>query len=348
MTATHRFCLLTAALAASLAACTRSKPPASEVWETMGTFAQVSVPAAERAALPGYTRVARETFAAINDLLTVYTTNSELSAFNAVAGSPARKLHPHTLRALAEARRYAELSGGAFDPTVAPLVSAWGFNGAQTPEHPLPPETLRAALANVGWQHLVLSNGTARLDRPGMQVDLGGIAKGYAVDVAFEQLLALGARNVMVDLGGNLRCAGRGRAQRPWTIGVRHPFDREAILGTVELTNGQATATSGNYEKFVEIEGKLYAHIIDPRSGLPVTGMAGVTVISTNATETDGLSTALFVLGVEGSRALLQRLPHVDALLVEDKQPPTLLVTPGFQRRFKPAPEHAAAVRPLW
>jgi len=178
-------------------------------------------------------------------------------------------------------------------------------------------------------------------------VDLGGIAKGYAVDVCYDRIYALGGRDFMVDLAGNLRCCGQGRSGRPWNVAVRNPFDAERHLGTIQLTDGLATASSGNYERFVEIAGRRYCHILDPRTGRPCEGMAGTTVICANATEADAMSTALFVLGPAQSVDVLRRMPRCEALFVPDEQPLRILVTPGFRSRFHPDPEFAPLVELL-
>jgi len=244
-------------------------------------------------------------------------------------------------------RHYGELSGGAFDVTVSPLIQLWGFSGGQAPVKRHPPEVVAEALGKTGYHHLVISGETAFLDTTGMSVDLGGIAKGYAVDVCFERLLLKKIPNVMVNLGGNLRCNGVAREGRPWNIGVQNPFVEGEIVGTIGLTGGRAVATSGNYERFVVIDGKRYAHIIDPRSGYPVEGMAGVTVISEKAVEADALSTALYVAGVGNAAGILGKAPASHALLIPDEQPIRILVSPGFRRYFSPTPEYADRVAGL-
>jgi thiamine biosynthesis lipoprotein len=155
----------------------------------------------------------------------------------------------------------------------------------------------------------------------------------------------MGIRNAMVDLGGNLRCRGEPRPGEPWKIGVRDPFDRERLIGVLRLTDGWAVATSGNYERFVTIAGKRYAHILDPRSGYPVEGMAGVTVLAPTATDADALSTTLFVLGPVKGRDVLARKPGCHALYVPDRQPMEIRVSAGFRKFFTPEPSFADHVR---
>jgi FAD:protein FMN transferase len=307
----------------------------------MSTFVSVSVPAVEAGALKSYVEPTRRIMSELAASLTIYSPDSEISRLNRAAGSPApAALSPHATAVLAASRHYGEISGGAFDVTVGPVLRLWGFAGAP-PRTTLPTgEEIAQARARTGWASLVVSNATARLEKKEMYVDLGGIAKGYAVDVCCDELRGRGAANFMVNLAGNLRCYGQGRPGRAWTIAVRNPFDSQRHLGTIQLTGGMATASSGNYERFVEIEGKRYAHIIDPRSGLPVKGMAGTTVICSTATEADAMSTTVFILGPEGSEPLLRSL-HCEALFVLDARPVRILVTPGFRRQFEPAAEFA-------
>lgn len=313
----------------------------------MSTFVSVSVPADEAGALQGYVEPTRRIMSELASSLTIYSPDSEISRLNRAAGTQEPvAVSPHTAAVLAASRHYGEVSGGAFDVTVGPVLRLWGFAGAQ-PRTTLPTdEEIAGARARTGWQSLIVSNGVARLEKGNMYVDLGGIAKGYAVDVCCEELRRKGAANFMVNLAGNLRCYGQGRAGKTWTIAVRNPFDSENHLGTIHLTDGMATASSGNYERFVEIEGKRYAHIIDPRSGLPVKGMAGTTVICTSATDADAMSTIVFILGPEGSKPLLRAL-HCEALFVLDAQPIRILVTPGFRNQFEPAANFAGRVEVL-
>lgn len=311
-------------------------PRVSRMWPAMGTFCSLTVESSDKPTVDLYEAETRKTVDDLEQSLSIFRPDSDVSRLNANAGAGALGLSGYAVEILRLSRHYAEKTGGCFDPTVAPLVSAWGFALKKKPETALAADAVRRELANVGYAGLVVSGNSASLARAGMSVNLGGIAKGYAVDVAWRRLVEKGAGNVMVDLGGNLRCGGTRTDGRPWRVGVRHPFDKEAIVGVVALSNGLAVATSGNYERFVVLNGKRYAHIIDPRTGTPVEGMAQVTVVSTNATETDALSTGLFVMKMEAGFEFLKSMPGCDAMFVPDKQPMELHVTPGFLRRFEP------------
>jgi thiamine biosynthesis lipoprotein len=326
------------------AGCARPTPPAKRAWTVMGTFAAVSVPAADAGRLDAAVDAVQPIFKTFEQRLSLYNPTSELSRVNAAAGGAAVPVNPATRQVIALARRYAEATGGAFDPTVGPVVRAWGFSGGKTPTAVPDSALISNLLAVTGWQHIRVTDDGISLALPGMKLDLGGIAKGFAVDVAYEAVRDAGFQDALVDLGGNMRTLGHGRKGVPWTIGVRNPFDREDLVGVLRIPSGMAVATSGNYERFVTIAGKRYAHIFDPRTGRPVTGMAGVTVVSPTAVEADALSTSLFVLGPEASKPVLSCLSGNEAVFIPDEQPPRLIVTPGFRRHFTPAPEWAERI----
>lgn len=322
----------------------------------MGTYAVVTVAEGNRAGLETVYGIARSEAGRVEALLNPFAEDNELARLNAGAGATWVSVSGDTLAVLGESLRYAEASGGAFDPTVGPLVRLWGIHLSEPPPKVPDAERIAEALRQTGYRHIRLREGEAFLAQPGMRVDPGGIAKGYAVDLCYERMLRSGARNFMVNIGGNLRVhglprpgkTGRNRAApRPWTVGVRNPFVPGGIVGTFRLDTGMAVATSGHYERFVHIEGRRFAHILDPRTGIPVEGMAGVTVASTNATQCDALSTALFVLGVEEALPALEAVDGSRALLIPDRQPLELHLSPGLEDIFEPLPEFADAVRHL-
>lgn len=332
-------------VAALAAGCGAPEPPREVRYPVMGAFAAVIAGGREAQQAESYGKTCEAAMREIEAELSLYRSNSLLSQLNAVAGVGSIEAGQHLLANLVLARRYGDLSGGAFDVTVGPLVRLWGFSGGKTPVYVVADARIEAARALVGYRNIRLEGTRASLDRPGMVVDLGGVAKGYAVDVCCDLLRARGALNFTVNLAGNMRCFGRPSPERPWHIGVRDPFHVDDTLGVVDMEDGMAVSTSGNYERFVEIDGHHYAHIIDPRTGRPVEGMAGVTVISPSAADADALSTALFVLGVEAGGRAIADVPHAEALFVPDRQPLEILVTRGMQHVFHPRPELVNHVR---
>lgn len=218
----------------------------------------------------------------------------------------------------------AEATSGAFDPTVNPLMRVWGFRGG-TPAVPSP-----AALSNVlevvGWRHVVLVHDgddiKLSLDAAGAELDLGGIAKGYAVDLAFERLRAAGATNFMINLGGNIRVSGSpSETRKDWMVAVRDPSGKMGCCRLSRpLKSGEAVATSGSYERYVEINGRRFSHIIDPRTGWPVdNGLGSVSVIASSAMKADAYSTALFVLGEASGREIVREDAECEVLFIRER-----------------------------
>ncbi len=320
-------------------------PPAERTWPVMGTFASVTLRGDEAIHLD---RVATETAAILesfNQRLSVYLPDSDLSRLNG-SEEPVR-IGPATRDLLLLARHYTRISDGAFDPTAMPLIRLWGFSGGQPPAALPAQADIDNARQRTGIGRLDIGKDEARFTAPGMKIDLGGIAKGFAIDRCYEHIIGNTPLNAIFNLGGNIRCHGSATPERAWRIGVQNPFTNGGTLGTLALESGMAVATSGNYERFITIDGKRYAHIIDPRSGRPVEGMAGVTVVSTTGTETDALSTALFVLGIEEAAGLLARTPAAHALLIPDRVPIEIYISEGLRPMFTPSPAFKEAVRPL-
>jgi thiamine biosynthesis lipoprotein len=236
---------------------------------------------------------------------------SEISRLNAAPPGETVPLSRDSRAVLAAARRFHERSGGAFDITCDPLLRLW--RQAAKKGHPPSPEEIVAARAASSWELLELDPEGASKLAESVRVDLGGIAKGYAVDQAIQVLRAHGLAGGLVEVGGDLAVFGSAPGGEAWSIAVRDPR-REAVWGTIRLREG-AVCTSGNYARFVEIAGERHSHIVDPRDGRPADRAASVTVVAPDALSADAWATALAVLGPEG----LARLPadgSVQALLV--------------------------------
>jgi len=308
----------------------------------MGTIATLTTAGADGKRLDEFTATVRTCSADLETTLSVFNADSDVSRLAQGAGGDPITISPATAEILSLSCHYGRISHGAFDPTVGPLVKLWGFSGGKPPSSMPGSTSIADALAQVGYTNIIVNVAetppTARLAKPGIAVDLGGIAKGYAVDACHAALVTRDAQQVMIDLGGNIRCIGAASGERKWRIGVRNPFNRDEIIGSIDLPGGMAVATSGNYERFVAIGGERFSHIIDPRTGYPVQGMAGVTALASTAVEADAMSTALFVLGPEQGRAALEATPGCRALYVPDEQPIRILLTPGMAPFFTPIP----------
>jgi thiamine biosynthesis lipoprotein len=314
-------------------------PPIAEFWSVMSTDASVAVAATHSNSLAQYVDTTKTIFTRVNAEISTFNPTSYISRINSnISGEPI-PVSADTYRVLESSKKYSEISKGCFDVTTSPLVDLWGF-GRKGALRSLPDKTaIKLALSKMGYEHIKLSSESSSvyLDKPGMSINLGGIGKGFAVDLAYDELRARDAKNFLVNLSGNVRCSGDARSSVPhWNIGVKHPFGEKVLIGNIVLKDGMALATSGNYEKYAMIDGVRYTHIIDPATGGPVKDMAAVTVVTTSATEADAMSTAIFVLGVERAKAVLASMKHCEALMVEDKRPLRLWVTPGMKKLFQP------------
>jgi thiamine biosynthesis lipoprotein len=244
---------------------------------------------------------------------------SGVLAINRQAGIAPVKVRADLLEVLQTALRYAELSGGAFDPTIGPLVKLWGI-GTDSRRIPADDE-IAAALELVNWRDLIIDrgNGTAFLRREGMEIDLGGIAKGYAADEAARIAKEGRVRRGIIDLGGNIMALGwrNERGSVPWRIGVQNPFsDRGESLGVLTVHN-TSVVTSGVYERFFEAGGKRYHHILSTANGYPAdNGLLSVTIVTERSTDADALSTAVFAMGYERGKAMLDSIPGAEAVFV--------------------------------
>lgn len=289
----------------------------------MGTYASMTFwldEAEAREAAEATMTVFRE----VNDRFSVWTPDSELSKLNASAYEAPFACSAEMWDFLIVSREAYELSEGAFDISAGPLMKLWGFHRKRdsVPSQ----DEIEAVLQKVGLDKVIFDkeNRTVRFTVEGMELDSGGIAKGMAVDQAADRLVAMGVTSGLIDLGGNIYCLGEPPPGREtYTIGVRNPRQTAEPIGAVPML-GQAIATSGDYERYVMLDGKRFSHIMDPRTGYPVEGMASVTVIAPRGVVTDYLSTAIFVNRGTTLEAVHAAHPDAQILLVTADQEGTL------------------------
>ncbi len=225
-----------------------------------------------------------------------YRTDSELARINTIAAAGgSTDIDAETVGLIGYAKACFQSSEGAFDITSGLLRRAWDFQAARLPEQ----REIDALLPRIGLDKVTLSGSRLSFAVAGMELDLGGLGKEYAADRAAEVCGALGARHGFVDLGGDIRVIGPQDDGEPWRIGIRDPRDAAALVAEVALGEG-ALATSGDYERFIEVDGRRYCHIIDPRTGWPAQGLSSVTVISERCLVAGSLSTAAMLRGGEG------------------------------------------------
>ncbi len=273
--------------------------------------------------------------ASLEKLTTIYDDSSEISTLNQMAGITSAQLSAQVLDLLRLSKQVGDLSGGSFDVSVAPVLNAWHFYSAK----PLLPsdEEIRAALSLVDYRKIDVEDDRASLQQSGMSVDLGGIAKGRAVDLAAQKLLELGYLDFMVEAGGDLRAVASDATKGLRKIWIQHPRAPDRFFASFRLDEG-AVATSGDYEKYFETRGKRYHHILDPKTGYPASRAVSVTIIAETAAFADGLSTAVFVLGPRKGLELIERTPDVEGLIIyleENQEELSWLASRNIQSRIE-------------
>ena len=241
--------------------------------------------------------------------------SSDVCRINAQADRQPVRVDGDIMAMLLLAKKYGELSGGAFDVTVGPLMELWNFGG-KAPHVP-PDDRIQAALELVGSRHLILNekDRTVFLTRRGMKLDLGAIAKGYATEKALQVLEKHGVRKALIDAGGNIRVLGRNAHGKPWSIGIKDPRKADAVVAVLSLEDA-AAVTSADYYRSFAVDGKRYHHILDPRSGYPADRNMSVTVVTKDAGLADTLSTVFFVLPPDRALELAGKMAGVELFLV--------------------------------
>lgn len=281
----------------------------------MGTIVQVTIMEGpegyfDRAAETAFTEIQR-----LEKIFSSYKTDSDVARISNNAGQQVRVSH-ETIEVLKTAVLVAGLSGGAFDPTVGALGKAWGYSG----EKGVVPSKAEMAkvLPLVDYRSIKIDEAasTAGLKRKGMSLNLGGVAKGYIVNKAVEALKREGVTRGIIHAGGDMVVFQKGEKE-PFSIGIQHPRKKQ-LLGKALVYNG-AVATSGDYERFFEIGGKRFHHILDPRTGFPAEGTRSATIVAKDPTLADALSTAVFVMGPQKGMELIERLPDVEGVIVDSE-----------------------------
>lgn len=266
----------------------------------------------------------------LNKLLSSYDPKSDVSRINKNAGIRAVKVSRDTFEVISESLRYYRLSDGALDITVGPLVRLWGIGSDK--QHIPSQNDIRRILPLVNARNIKINKeaSTVKLLKKGMSIDLGAIAKGYAVDSAARIIDESSISSALINAGSSsIRIVGKRRDGHPWRIGVEDPRAENRLLGVLELTEG-SVGTSADTQRFFIRNGQRYHHIIDPGTGLPARGTRAITVLCRSAAEADALSTAMFVMDLPKALQLARDLPGVKIIGVDDKG--KVRKTKGFPR----------------
>ncbi len=261
----------------------------------------------------------------VNQSMSSYIETSELSLLNREAASRPVTVSDELFSIISRSLYYSDITSGAFDITYASVGYLYDFRQSVRPTKLQRIEQL----AGVDYQHIELdtNNNSVQFLHSNVKIDLGGIAKGHAVDRAIEEAKVLGIKNILVSAGGDTRIVG-DRQGRPWVIGVRHPINKQRVIAKIPLAD-EALSTSGDYERYFDEDGVRYHHIIDPKTGDSARSVRAVTILGPLATDTDALSTSVFVLGPEKGMELVESLVEIEAIIVN--QQGNLLYSSGLQ-----------------
>ncbi len=303
-----------------LLSCSREAPVYQQQSYVFGTLVEVAIAGESEARA---TQLAGQVLAEFDRLhRTLHAWKpSELSRLNeAFAQGRSAPLSAELAALLRDAAALSAQSGGAFNPAIGGLISLWGFqNDEFTPRRPDTEQLAALVRANPSLSDLVIGDGEVHSRNPAVRLDLGGYAKGYALDRAAALLRSQGVKGALINIGGNILAIGN-RFGQPWRVGIQHPRKPSAIAA-LELGDGEAIGTSGDYQRFFELDGKRYCHVIDPKTGYPVEGVQAVTVVvppgKLAGTLSDVASKPIFIAGSANWREAAARMGMEQAMLID-------------------------------
>lgn len=306
------------------AGCGEKKEEAKEALisgQTMGTTYHIKVVTANSKKTSDLKEKIEKRLEEINKSMSTYRKDSEISRFNALKITGQRfKVSQDFAQVMMEAKRLYKLTGGAWDGSIYPLVNLWGFGKSERKNRLPPKEKIASLLRDVGFDNIDLVGGRYLLKKKAsISIDLASIAKGYAVDKVSELIKKEDIKNFLVEIGGEVYASGVKQDGKQWRIGINRPRKEapyDEIYKIVTLKD-KAFATSGDYRKFFEVKRKRYSHILNPKTGYPVSnGVISVSIIAGTCAFADGLATAVMVMGWEKGLELINVLPDVEGLIV--------------------------------
>lgn len=283
----------------------------------MGSSFEITVVAEDEDFAKESLAIAKKEIIRIENLISSWDQKSETSRINRNAGIAAVEVSKELFDLIFRAQQISKLSSGAFDLTFAAIDKLWNFDGKES-EMPNP-DTLKASVFNIGYQLIELDEEslTVFLPKKGMKIGFGAIGKGYAADRAKQLLVERGVLGGIINASGDMNTWGTKPDGSSWTIGIVNPMNNKKVFSWFSLEHN-AVVTSGDYEKFTQINGRRYSHIIDPRTGIPSQGIVSCTVFAGKAELADAIATAIFVMGVESGLFLIDQLPNIEAILIDD------------------------------
>lgn len=283
----------------------------------MGSRFDITVVAKDSATAKEYIDLAVNEISRIEHLISSWDTQSQTSKINNNAGTKPTKVDRELFELIERAIGISKLTDGAFDISYASMDAIWKFDGSI---REMPNENqIMASVTKVGFQHIVLDkeNFSVFLELEGMKIGFGAIGKGYAADKTKALLIKHGVSAGIINASGDMNTWGRQPDGQAWKVAIKNPMNKNKVFALLPINQG-AVVTSGNYEKFVTLEGKRYSHIIDPRTGYPSTGIISATVFAPSAELADALATSVFVMGKEVGLNRINQLPKVECILIED------------------------------
>ena len=291
----------------------------------MGTSAEISISGADPKKAEEAMEAAFGEMERVNLLMSHYRPDSEVGRITRFAGREGVPVSPETLEVIERALYFSRLSEGALDITIGPAFRLWNFRGGKIPDD----RSLRESLQRVDYRKIKVDRPASSvfLEDAGMELDLGAIAKGYAVDLASAALRKKELGNFLVRIGGEIKARGEKEPGAPWVIGIQHPRLPSSLLARLKLRDA-AVSTSGDYEHFFLQGGERYHHILDPSTGRPARECQSVTILAPASMDADALATTVFVLGPKKGFSLLAKLPGAHAVIVDRRG--SVLTSPGW------------------
>ena len=283
----------------------------------MGSSFEITVVAEDEDFAKESLAIAKKEIIRIENLISSWDQKSETSRINRNAGIAAVEVSKELFDLIFRAQQISKLSSGAFDLTFAAIDKLWNFDGRES-EMPNP-DALNASVFNIGYQLIELDEEslTVFLPKKGMKIGFGAIGKGYAADSAKQLLVERGVLGGIINASGDMNTWGTKPDGSSWTIGIVNPMNNKKVFSWFSLEHN-SVVTSGDYEKFTQINGRRYSHIIDPRTGIPSQGIVSCTVFAGKAELADAIATAVFVMGVESGLFLIDQLSDIEAILIDD------------------------------
>jgi thiamine biosynthesis lipoprotein len=301
-----------------LAVVCTAQQPFKRTLKLMGSRFDITVVANEASEANRQIDTAIAEITRIEKLISSWDINSQTYEINRNAGIKPVKVDAELFQLIKRAIGISKLTDGAFDISYASMDRIWKFDGSMTR---MPSKNdIEASVAKVGFHNIILDeeNSTVFLKLKGMKIGFGAIGKGYAADMAKKKLMSMGVPSGILNASGDMNTWGKQTNGDDWKVAIINPMDKNKVFALLPITDG-AVVTSGNYEKYVNFDGKQFSHIIDPRTGYPASGIISVTVFAPKAELADALATSVFVMGKEAGLDRINQLPKIECIIIDDK-----------------------------